>query len=286
MRDVQKENAKIPMAIDKVGIRGIAVPLLVRMTSDFITIADQLVHSEVSLYTDLNAETKGTHMSRLAQVCLKAVQADRTDFRVVRDALAALRLVLGATDAYIKFRFSVLRRRKAPATHHVGYVRLDCELEGELVNGVCRYFARIEFPYMSLCPCSKAISAGGAHNQRSIASIRVEVSSDWIEHGESCSLGQLILVLEAVVSKSASTDVYPVMKREDEKESVDRAYEHPAFVEDVARSIVDQIDQLKLEDPERTEYNLHMVDRYVVVVTHMESIHQHDAIAVIRKGLV
>ena len=113
----------------------------------------------------------------------------------------------------------------------------------------------------TLCPCSKAISVHGAHNQRGEVTVQLRSSETiWIE--------DVIELAEA----SASSELYSLLKRPDEKHVTERAYENPVFVEDLVRNVA-------------TRLNAHPhVTWYKVEVENFESIHNHNAYACIEKG--
>jgi GTP cyclohydrolase I len=113
----------------------------------------------------------------------------------------------------------------------------------------------------TLCPCSKAISAYGAHNQRGYVTLAVRsIHSIWIE--------DLISMIEA----SASSEIFSLLKRPDEKFVTERAYDNPVFVEDLVRSVALRCNS----HPDITWYR--------VEAENMESIHNHSAYAMIEKA--
>ena len=120
----------------------------------------------------------------------------------------------------------------------------------------------MEVPIHTLCPCSKEISAYGAHNQRAVA--KVEICTKelvWIE--------ELVTMAES----GASSPIYPLLKRPDEKFVTEQAYENPRFVEDAVREIA-----LSLENDARINW-------YKVTVESLESIHNHSAFACVENGI-
>ena len=111
-------------------------------------------------------------------------------------------------------------------------------------------------PVTTLCPCSKEISAYSAHNQR--ADVSIDVCSNkflWIED------------LVTIAENAASSPVYSLLKRPDEKYVTEHAYDNPRFVEDVCREAKLQVS--KLPD----------VRSYTIEVESYESIHNHSAYA-------
>ncbi len=120
---------------------------------------------------------------------------------------------------------------------------------------------KVVVPVTSLCPCSKSISKYGAHNQRSHITIEAKASK-----GHDLYIEDLIDLAE----EKASCGLFAILKREDEKVVTERAYDNPAFVEDVVRDIA-----LELNQNEKIGY-------YVLESENFESIHNHSAYALIR----
>jgi GTP cyclohydrolase I len=115
-------------------------------------------------------------------------------------------------------------------------------------------------PVTSLCPCSKEISERGAHNQRSHVTITVSASEFiWIE--------ELIALVEA----EASSPIYGLLKRPDEKYVTEYAYDHPKFVEDMVRDVAARLDAET------------RIQAYTVESENFESIHNHSAYALIER---
>ena len=132
----------------------------------------------------------------------------------------------------------------------------ECTFEGRIENSEYKFILGVVVPVTTLCPCSKEISDNGAHNQR--AFISVKVSYDENEH---IWLEDLIKMIE----ECASCEVYPLLKREDEKFVTEKAYANPKFVEDVLRDVV-----VKLrKNP--------VVKEFEVECEAFESIHNHSA---------
>ena len=119
-----------------------------------------------------------------------------------------------------------------------------------------------EIPIQTLCPCSKEISAYGAHNQRALAKLEIRSAEMvWLEE------------LAAIADAGASAPVYGLLKRPDEKFVTEQAYDNPRFVEDAVREIA-----LRLEADKRIIW-------YKATVESIESIHNHNAFCLCRKGL-
>lgn len=252
MQDVQNNPAGVPLPIDRVGVRDIRLPITVRDREKGI----QNTVAEVDLGVDLPAEFKGTHMSRFVE----ALQhwAGELDYPGMRSLLADITERLNARRAYARFRFPYFISRKAPATGIPAPLSYQCELTGEQQadEGGPRFLLTVTVPVMTVCPCSMAISEEGAHSQR--ADVRISVRFEgfvWLE--------ELIDIAEA----SASSPVYTLLKREDEKAVTENAFASPTFVEDVVRNVA--------KDLRAHE----QVTWFSVDVISHESIHNHNAFA-------
>ena len=130
----------------------------------------------------------------------------------------------------------------------------------ETRGGASSVWAEVVVPVKSLCPCSKEISAFGAHNQRSHVTIRAELLAE-------LSWPELVRFAE----ESASSEIWPLLKRSDEKWITERAYQNPKFVEDLVRDVALRVN----EEPR--------IGRYRVEVENFESIHNHSAYACIER---
>jgi GTP cyclohydrolase I len=159
--------------------------------------------------------------------------------------------------AHLDITFPYFIRKEAPVSKIPSLMEYTCRLEAQR-DGRLELKFSVEVPVNNLCPCSKEISAHGAHNQRGIVRISVNTRHFiWYE--------ELIEMAEA----SASSPLYTILKRVDEKFVTEHAYENPRFVEDAAREVA-----VKLHADER-------VDHFIVEVENFESIHNHNAYACI-----
>lgn len=257
LKDTQNEFDERQIPIDRVGVKGLRFPVEVRDKGGDV----QRTVAVVALTVDLPAHFKGTHMSRFVEAlhahggCLD-----------VHSMLALPREILGrlkAGKAHVSFEFPFFRAKAAPVSGIVGL--LDYEVKFEVVadaDGASDFVVTVKVPVATLCPCSKAISDRGAHNQRGLVTYAVRFREPvWIED------------LIALVERSASCELYSVLKRPDEKAVTERAYDHPVFVEDLVRNIA-------------ARSNSHeAIVWYRVEAENFESIHNHNAYAVIEKHL-
>jgi len=139
----------------------------------------------------------------------------------------------------------------------------DCWFVGEATGDVHDFLLGVEVPVTSLCPCSKAISDYGAHNQR--GHVRIEVRS--VTNAEGAPAIVWIEELVEMAERAASAPVYPLLKRVDERHVTMQAYDNPRFVEDIVRDVA-----VSLRADSRVAW-------YGVEAVNQESIHNHSAYA-------
>jgi GTP cyclohydrolase I len=155
-------------------------------------------------------------------------------------------------------KFPYFVEKQAPVSGAKSMMDYEVTFKGSVDSGEARHWTRVVVPATSLCPCSKKISQYGAHNQRAHVTLTVESKENvWIE--------ELIDVAES----QASSQLYGILKRPDEKYVTEHAYDNPKFVEDFARDIAVELNADK------------RVLSYVVEVENFESIHNHSAYALI-----
>ncbi len=250
MPDVQARADERRIAIDRVGVKDITYPLRLRTREG----GEQHTVATVNMYVALPATQKGTHMSRFLEVLNEHHCQPLTPARIP-DVTHRIRERLRAREAHFEAHFPYFMPKRAPVTQAEGMMDYEASLACTS-NGEDDLVLTVAVPATSLCPCSKEISAYGAHNQR----CRIEASvrftgTVWIE--------DLVEMLEA----SASNPLYAVLKRPDERHVTERAYENPKFVEDIVRDLA----QL-LEADERITW-------YSINSENYESIHSHNAYA-------
>ncbi|NIP41844.1 MAG: GTP cyclohydrolase I FolE2 [candidate division Zixibacteria bacterium] len=257
MIDVQNRKDNRNISIDRVGIKNIKYPITLRDKRKDV----QHTIARVNLYVDLPREFKGTHMSRFVEVLTEHHQ--EIDIKNIKGILDEIKTRLKAKTAHLELTFPYFIEKKAPVSGQSALLDYNCTIEA-VANGSAdiKPTITVEVPVTTLCPCSKEISERGAHNQRSVVTLKVRVNQFiWLEE------------LIHIVEHSASCELFPLLKREDEKYVTEEAYDNPAFVEDVVRNITE-----KLQDDER-------VDWFSVESENQESIHNHNAYAQIVRNL-
>jgi GTP cyclohydrolase IB len=253
--DVQATPDVRRIAIDKVGIKSIRHPMKILERAGGI----QHTIANFSMYVGLPHQFKGTHMSRFVEI-LNAHEREITvdSFRAM---LRQMVKKLEAETGHIEMSFPYFVLKKAPVSGVESLLDYEVTFVGEIAEGAEKFALKVQVPVTSLCPCSKKISDYGAHNQRSHVTIAARVASFvWIEE------------LIDLVEKQASSELYGLLKRPDEKYVTELAYDNPKFVEDMVRDIAARLNA----DPR--------VEAYVVESENFESIHNHSAYAMIRKN--
>jgi GTP cyclohydrolase I len=262
--DIQNMTEGFPRKyINKVGINKVMLPVRVQRKDGTYNEST----AKISVYSDLNQETKGVNMSRYRILLEDVFIHKNLNLKdAVRDTMREVRELLKAENAYLKVSFDYFLEKKAPVTKLTSLQNYKCSLEGRLINGVDKYYLKVVTPYTSLCPCSKEISAYNAHNQRSFGEVTVELMED----ADLCWIEDIVDLIES----TGAAPIINVLKRPDEKWQTELMYENPVFVEDMARKVSEKLD----------EWLDNKILDYVFVTNHEESIHTHDACAVISAG--
>ncbi len=254
IEDVQGSVDTRRLPINKVGIKGIRHPMRIsqRVGGELHTVAD------FSMYVDLPHHFKGTHMSRFVEI-LNAHDYEIT-VESFRTMLSEMTERLEANAGHIEMRFPYFIEKSAPISGAKSLMDYEVIFIGDKVGERIDSWVKVVVPVTSLCPCSKKISDYGAHNQRSNVTIKAKLDGFmWLE--------ELIDLAE----DEASSQLYGVLKRPDEKYVTERAYDNPKFVEDMVRDIAARLNADK------------RVIAYVVESENFESIHNHSAYAMIER---
>ena len=255
LHDEQNQRDTRQLPIDKVGIRGVRFPIQVQDRTHVV----QNTIATVGLFVDLPMEFKGTHMSRFIEVLHS--HGGIIHVENIPDLLARMQERLKANTSHLEMEFPYFITKQAPATGQEGLMDYTVRFEANATGRDIDFVMILRVAVTTLCPCSKSISKYGAHNQRGEVTVAIRSSKTvWIE--------DLIILIE----KSASSELYSLLKRPDEKTVTERAYENPVFVEDLVRNVV-----LRLKAHENVTW-------YKVEAENFESIHNHNAYACIEKG--
>lgn len=253
MKDIQNHKDNRNIDIDQVGVKGISYPITV-LDKDM---GKQQTVAKINMYVNLPRYYKGTHMSRFVEILNE--HSRRISLQNFSAILQEMKDRLNAESAHMEITFPYFINKAAPVSGIEGLMEYKCTFKGSLNEG-SDLVIMIHVPISTLCPCSKEISDFGAHNQRGEVRLQVRFKKFvWIED------------LIKLVEKAASSDVYSVLKREDEKYVTEAAYNHPMFVEDIVREIALNLNN----DPNITWF--------AVESENYESIHNHNAYAYVEK---
>ena len=254
MPDIQNQSDARNIPLTKVGVKGLEYPITV------LDKVNKVQHTvvKVDLFANLPHHFKGTHMSRFVEIFHRY----REDLSMPKflELLKHIREDLEAESAFGSVSFPYFVEKKAPVSKLPGIISCQClyrgsvQAKGKEVEK--RFNVAISVPVSTVCPCSKAISDRGAHNQRGIVTVEVELGPFfWIED------------IISLVEDAASSPVYSLVKREDEKFITEHAYDNPKFVEDLVRDVY-----AKLRD-------MNQFPCFSVEAENFESIHNHSAYA-------
>jgi GTP cyclohydrolase I len=253
--DVQSEADSRQIPIDKVGIKSLRHPVRIAQRAGGAQPTIALLDMSVALPHHL----KGTHMSRFVEAlnaCSGELSAESFP-GLVDDVVRRLE----ADSGQVQMRFPYFVAKKAPVSGVKSLMDYEVAFSGTLARGQRSFTMKVVVPVTSLCPCSKEIAEYGAHNQRSHVAITARTRAAlWIEDLIDCA------------EQQASSELYGLLKRTDEKFVTEKAYDNPKFVEDVVRDVAAALDRdLRIE-------------RYRVEVENFESIHNHSAFALIERS--
>lgn len=250
MKDVQKQRDYRNIPIEKVGIKNLRYPITVLDRHN----GSQPTVASINMYVDLPHHSKGTHMSRFVEMLHILRPQSLKSFSII---LEQMKQYLNAASSHIEVTFPYFIEKRAPVSGSPGLMDYTCRIVGNSdIHGKVDLLVEVIVPISSVCPCSKEISENGAHNQRGEVRLSVRFKKFiWIED------------LIALVERSASCEVYSVLKRVDEKYVTEKGYRNPKFVEDIVRDIACELK----EDANITWFS--------VSAENFESIHHHSAYA-------
>jgi GTP cyclohydrolase I len=255
LEDIQNGRDHREIPINQVGVSDLRYPITVLDK----THERQHTVARLSMSVSLPHHFKGTHMSRFIEV-LNA-HGNIVHVENITEILYAMQRKLKANTSHLEMEFPFFLEKKAPVSGMSSVMDYTARFDATACGREIDFVLTVKAAVTTLCPCSKAIARYGAHNQRGTVTVQIRSHrAIWIED------------LIALIESSASSELYSLLKRQDEKAVTERAYENPVFVEDLVRNIA-----LKL--------NRHReVTWYKVEAENHESIHNHNAYACIEKG--
>lgn len=253
--DVQSYQDAREIAIDEVGIKDLKHPIVFRD-------GDSVQHTiaTVCMAVGLPADRKGTHMSRFVKLLNDEIEEISID--TMPALLNNMTELLAAQEGIIEFEFPYFLTKTAPVSGLKSKIDYSIHIQARRNQHEDKIFLSVTVPVTSLCPCSKEIAAYSAHNQRSHIIITVDEATR-------LSAYELIRIAE----KQASSELYGLLKRSDEKFVTEHAYDHPKFVEDMVRDVARELRENA------------QVFGFFVETENFESIHNHSAYASIRHNL-
>ena len=255
MIDMQNQKDFRNIDIKKVGVKNIKYPIIVLDRAR----GTQPVNATINMYVNLPHRFKGTHMSRFVEVLNEF--KGQISIKTFQSILEKTRQKLHAHSAHMEIEFPYFLEKTAPVSRAKSFMEYHCIFTGENNIDQTDFLVGVVVPVTTVCPCSREISEFGAHNQRSIVTVKVRFQKFfWIED------------IIKIVEESASGEVYSLLKRVDEKYVTEKAYENPKFVEDVVRSVA-----IKLNSDNNFIW-------YSIEAENFESIHNHSAYAYVEKG--
>ena len=258
--DVQKIKIK-GMKLNRVGVTSLEFPIYIKTKKG----DKKLCYANVNIFVSLKHNVKGINMSRLPRALMKYRYTSFTRW-VFWKFLYGLKKFSETSDVYAEVNFKYFIDKEAPVTKEKSVMAYDCCFIGRIDNkNKYAFQLKVKVIGTSNCPCSKELSEGqGAHGQRSEIVVTVET-----KRKKTIYLEDLIRLVE----KCMSCEIYPVLKRPDEKYVTIKAYKNPKFVEDEAREV-----GLALQRSKTIKW-------YKVKVVNRESIHLHDAVSYISRKL-
>ncbi len=265
LTDIQHTTPEIKININKVGIRDIIMPVKIS-TKCFHTITSI---AKFSIYVNLDKTQKGTHMSRFITELQEYINTPISSISL-GNICKKICKELNATESFIECSFKYFINKKAPISNYIGLMDYNVifKVHHKLFSNESfnNFNMIVSIPITTVCPCSKEISDSGAHNQRGIITISINISPDYDE----------IIWIEDIIhiaEFNASCELYPILKRKDEKYVTEKGYDNPNFVEDIVRKIAVIMDTYKEKNK---------IINYIIEIKTYESIHNHNAYAMIR----
>ncbi|MCK5807412.1 GTP cyclohydrolase I FolE2 [bacterium] len=251
MKDVQNERDNRNIAIDQVGVTSIQYPISVLDKKN----ETQQTVANISMTVQLENKFKGTHMSRFLEVL--NLHRGQITIENIPNIIREMQERLESDRAMMDIEFPYFIEKISPVAKAASLFPIDVLFSGfGCTKKDASFILGVRVPVTTLCPCSKEISADGAHNQRSFVTVYLASRKFiWIED------------IVNIIENAASCEIYPLLKRSDEKYVTEKAYNSPQFAEDIVRNVTEG-----MQKDNRLEW-------FMVETVHLESIHAHNAYA-------
>jgi|GEM_PF-807533 len=225
MRDTQGGADLREVDLQRVGVKNVDLPFRIQEKDGGI----QTVLASIQLSVDLPRQYKGTHMSRFIEI-LEKWKDQPSSSGQLEHILQDTRERLSAARAHIQVGFKYFIQKQAPVSRQSSTMGYDCQFHAMLCGSTgYDLVVGVKVPITTVCPCSKEISVAGAHNQRAWLRVKLRTIPGqflWLEE------------LTSSLEEFGSCEVYPLIKRPDEKHVTEKGYFNPKFVEDVLRDVV------------------------------------------------
>ena len=254
MPNIQDSHDDREIPLDRVGVTDLVYP---------VTVPDRALGSReatatVNLFVGLPQESRGAHMSRLVEV-FHGHEGPLTPENTEK-LLTDLKEVLGAPSAHVDLSYTAFVERKAPVSGAASLLACPVNIEATL-DETFDLVLTVEAPVFSVCPCSKQATGGAAHSQRGHVAVSVRYDGRfWVEE------------LVDIIEDGGSGPVFPLLKADDERAVIERAHENPVFVEDLVRNVAERLDS-----DVRVRW-------YRVEAENLDSVHDHNAYALVERG--
>ena len=255
LKDLQISYDDRNESIQKVGVKNLKYPIEIKSNNG------KVYHTigTFSISVNLSSKIRGIHMSRFIEVLNDNILL--ISYEKVLDIIQQIGNVLNSNNVFFKVKFPYFIKKTAPISKKKSYLEYNVSYSSKLVNNKITCNLQVKIPVMTSCPCSKIISKYGAHNQRSIVTICIEIKKNM-------SIDEIIYLVE----KSASSEIYALIKKPDEKYITESSYRNSKFVEDIVRDIsLSMKKELKIIS-------------YKILSENIESIHNHNVFAYIKRG--
>ncbi|MBI4357233.1 MAG: GTP cyclohydrolase I FolE2 [Gammaproteobacteria bacterium] len=255
LADVQSITDLRNIPINQVGIKDLRHPICVTQPNGEL----QHAVAHFNMYVELPPHFKGTHMSRFVEILHEEEATMTAD--TFRNILGTMLKRLNAKAGHLEMAFPYFVLKRAPVSGVSSWMDYPVRWIGKVEEDRMHMSMKIIIPVTTLCPCSKQISHYGAHNQRAHVTVEAEIKGAlWMEE-----------IIE-VVEQEASSELYGLLKRPDEKYVTERAYDNPKFVEDLVRDIAMRFNRYD------------KIVGYRIESENFESIHNHSAYAMVEKS--
>lgn len=239
------------MKLKSVGIENISYPVKIRQKKG----GHQDTVASIDLQASVPKSYRGTCVSTFINILNK--YQDDLSVTIFPELIQEIKHELNAASARVEMTFPYFIEKTAPVSNTKSLMEYRCRFTCGLGDDDDLILS-VWVPITTLCPCSKEISAYGAHNQRAEVNLNIRYSKFiWVED------------LISMIESTASCEVFALLKRPDEKFVTEQAYQNPMFVEDVVRRVAEKA----LDNPDITWFS--------AGVESFESIHKHSAYAYI-----